>query len=390
MHIAAVDNTFVFTISPVMKKVLTSLQLLFLFILPLFISAQTAGNDSVKIDYKKIYGFALGGDIRSALDLLPKEASPKISDKDKAFITNFRNRFAYQEDKSDYLPKADTSLYGLLQVYRDYWRPSILNNSRRYDTALFLNLIKYLQGIYPPSKAIDLKAGGEAIASSVAKYLKEYIVLKGMHTTGFGRTGSYLDLLVWKKQVDTVYNLTLDGDPVAVHIVFMDDFISLGWEDYATLGKHYPGGWATKEALYAVKKAYDTNSEEFKVSYLSHEGRHFADYKLFPKLSSQDLEYRAKLTELSIAEETLYKTIEFFIHNANYESSNSHSIANFCVIRDLSKKLFHSDFEKDISKWKKIPIKKIHKESKKLLQKNTNDLNKRGKDVDYFIKEKRV
>jgi hypothetical protein len=390
MHVAAVNNTFVCTISPVMKKTLISLQLLFLFLLPSMIYAQTAGNDSIKIDYKKIYGFALNGNIKAALDLLPKETTQKISYKDKAFTANFKNRFAYDQDKSDYLPKEDTSINGLLNVYRNYWRSSLLNNSRRYDTALFLSLISYLQNVYTPSKAIDLKAGGPAIASSVAKYLKEFIDLKGMHTTGFGRTGSYLDLLIWEKQVDTVYNLTLDGDPVAVHVIFMDDFISLGWEEYATLGRHYPGGWTTKEALYCVRKAYDLTSEEFNVGYLAHEGRHFADYILFPKLASPDLEYRAKLTQLSLEKENIYSTIEFFINSSNYESTNSHSIANFCVIRDLSKKLFKNDFEKDMAKWKLIPVKKIHKESKKLLQKNTKDLNKRGKDVDYFIKEKRA
>ena len=42
------------------------------------------------------------------------------------------------------------------------------------------------------------------------------------------------------------------------------------------------------------------------ISYLAHESRHFEDYQLFPKLKSADLEYRAKLTELSMANETLY------------------------------------------------------------------------------------
>lgn len=363
------------------------LLLLVFSLLSSLIYAQRNNYDSLKVDYKRIYGFALGGDIKSALDLLPKDTFQKISTKDKAFITKFKNRFAYPEDKSDYLPKADTSLNGLLQVYHDYWRPSLLSNSRKYDTAFVLTLVNYLQSIYPPSKAIDLKAGGSTIASSVAKYQKDYIDSKGMHTTGFGRTGSYFDLLVWKKQVDTVYNLTLDGDPVAVRVVFMDDFLSLGWEEYATLGRHYPGGWATKEALYCVRKAYDITSEEFNISYLAHEGRHFADYILFPKLSSPDLEYRAKLTQLTL-EKDIYSTIEFFIHSSNYEGTNSHSIANFCVIRDLSRVFFKNDFEKDISKWKQIPVKNIHKQSKKLLRKNTNDLQKTGKDVEYFIKKK--
>lgn len=371
-----------------MKKNQILLSLFFSVFFPSLLPAQSSSSDSVKINYKKLYGYTLDGRIKEALELLPKENSERISQKDATFITSFKNRFAFEQDKGEYLSGSDTGIYELLKIYRNYWRSSFLNNARRFDTLLFLNLVGFLQRSYPPSKAINLKSDGALISSSLNKYLKEYIQSKGMHTTGFGRTGSYLDFLVWKKETDTIYNLSLSGEPVAVRVIFMDDFVSLGWQDYATLGKHYPGGWATKEALHCVKKAYDLNSEEFRVSYLSHEGRHFADYGLFPKLSSADLEYRAKLTELTLAGETLYKTIEFFINNSNYQSSNSHSIANFCVIRGLSKNLFENDFEKDIKKWELIPVKKIHKESKKLLRKNTRDLNKEGKDVENFIKKK--
>src|SRR5690606_27472967 len=116
-------------------------------------------------------------------------------------------------------------------------------------------------------------------------------------------------------------------------------------------------------------------------SYLGHEGRHFADHKLFPKLSSADLEYRAKLTELGLAKKTIYELIEFFINNANFGSDNGHSVANFCVIRDFSKAIFGVEFEKDINKWKIIPKKKINKLANKLLQANTKALQLKGADV---------
>jgi len=96
-----------------------------------------------------------------------------------------------------------------------------------------------------------------------------------------------------KKIPFSKFNL-LDEE-LKVKVVLMTDFATLGWEEYATLGTYYPGGWATDDALYCVKDAYDLNSETFLVSYLAHESRHFSDYKLFDKkLSGAELEYRAK------------------------------------------------------------------------------------------------
>ena len=116
------------------------------------------------------------------------------------------------------------------------------------------------------------------------------------------------------------------------------------------------------------------SSEEFLISYLAHEGRHFGDYKLFPNLKSSDLEYRAKLTELALAKTTLQETISFFINNSNSQSSNAHSKANYNVIKDMSTLLFKRGFEYDTSKWTKLSEKKIHKAAQKLLKKDTRRL----------------
>ena len=75
----------------------------------------------------------------------------------------------------------------------------------------------------------------------------------------------------------------------------------------------------------------------------------------------------------------------FFINNGNYDSENGHSIAAFCVIRDLSRALFHNDYEKDLEKWKAIPAKKINKAAAKILEENTKSLQKIP-NVEKFIK----
>ena len=362
-----------------MKK---SIILLFVFIAATRISyAQKIQNDSVKINYNKIYSYCLDGDVKTALTFLEFSNTERITSKDLKFKTQFENRFKYTNDKSDYLANRTSPVTELLKIYRNYWRVSLLDNSQNHDTTLVQNVAQFLIDNCPPAHKLM------ANEDSLNIYLKKYIQSFDLYTTGFGKTGKYFDLLVWASEKDTTYSFLSRNEKTSAQIVFMDDFITLGWEEYATLDEYYPGGWATKKALYCVKKAYDLNSEEFMISYLAHESRHFADYKLFPKLQSADLEYRAKLTEVSMAQKTLYEILESFINNANYESENGHSIANYSVVRDLSKALFNVEFEKDISKWKQLSIGKINETAYEILLANTEALKKQGSGVERYIKK---
>lgn len=343
--------------------------------------AQSRVDDSVTIDYQQFFARCLDGDVKSALTLLEFGENKKLSAKDLQVKAQFEKRFKDPKDESDYLETRKSPITPLLTLYRDYWRVSLLEHSNKYDSSFDEQVAAFL---FEQNPAAHQSITNE---DSIDVYLKRYIESFGLHTTGFGKTGQYVDLLVWKTQKDTTYSFTLNGEQTSARVVLMDSFITLGWEEYATLGRAFPGGWATHEALYCVEKSYDLASEEFLVSYLAHESRHFADYKLFPILKSADLEYRAKLTELSMARETLFKTIESFIQNANYDSENGHSIAAFCVIRDLSKSLFNVDFERDIAKWQALRIERIHACASDLLLANTNALKQLGSDVEYFIKK---
>lgn len=364
-----------------------TLKLVTLLILNLFtfskINSQTSQNDSIKLDYTKIYSLALDGNPKSALPLLEVDPTKKIAEKDLKFKTNFESRFKFEEDKSDFLDTRKSKIDQLLKIYRDYWRFSFLNKEKKTDSLILKNVSNFLKEKLPAAKNLKLNE------DSINVYQKKYISDLGYHSTGFGKTGGLYDLLVWKTEKDTIYNVNYDGKETAIKIYFMDDFVTLGWSEYATLGRYYPAGWATHEALFCVKKAYDLKSENFRVSYIGHEGRHFADYKLFPKLKgvgSADLEYRGKLTELSLySQDGLFKRIQFFINTGNYDSDNGHSIAAYCVIRDLSGVLFKNDFEKDLDKWKAIPASQINVAAAKLLKENTKALEKIP-NVEKFIK----
>lgn len=183
------------------------------------------------------------------------------------------------------------------------------------------------------------------------------------------------------------YPVTTPEDTIDVKVVFMDSVMSNGWEGFATLDTYYPGGWATNDALYCAHDSYDLASEDFRISYLKHEGKHFADYKRFPKLESPDLEYRAKLVELSAAESSLPGLIQFFLQNSAYDATNPHANANFCVMRDLSRTLFNKEREEDVEVWKKMPSEQVHLASAALLRKNTRDLIAAGaRSVKTFVK----
>jgi hypothetical protein len=351
----------------------------FILINTLAFSQSNVENDSVKLDTKTIYSLCLDGDVKAAFPLLEIDKNKKISNGDLALKTEFNRRFKGEKDSSDYLKNKKSAIDPLLKIYHNYWRISVLDKNKNNDTLLTNEVFNFLKNNYLPAKNLVFND------DSIDVYLIKYIEQLGLHTTGFGKTGRLIDLLVWKTEKDTTYNFALNSEKTSANVVFMDDFITLGWEEYTTLDKYYPAGWATKKALYCVRKAYDLNSEDFLISYLGHESRHFADYKLFPNLKSADLEYRAKLVELAMAKTTLFELIEFFITNANYDSDNGHSIANYCAIRDISKVLFKKDFEKDINKWKALSIKKINKAAYKALTVNTEAL-KKTPNIETFIK----
>lgn len=358
-----------------------------LFLLILFtsiiavLSSKAQSNDS-QVPYSKVYALCLDADVKNVLVLLNQGKLDTLNQNDARFIQETKARFSQEIDVSAFLENRKSSIDDVLKIYRDYWRISLLNPEHNYDSMLIRNLSNQLSLEYPLQVKSSILNG-----DSLHLYLKRYVKDHGFITTGFSKTGKLFDLLVWKYEDDTTYNFSFRNEIITSRVIFMERFVTLGWEEYATMDRYYPSGWATQDALYCVKKAYNLKSENFLISYLGHEARHFSDLNLFPKLSSADLEYRAKLTELSMLKESIYSTISFFIDNSNVDSQNAHPLANYYVVRNLSKALFNSEFERDINKWKNTKVKKIQKSSYKLLISNTKELKTLGKDVEEYIKK---
>jgi len=123
-------------------------------------------------------------------------------------------------------------------------------------------------------------------------------------------------------------------------VMLLDDFKSLGWGAYATCERAATGGWATDEALFAVVPRYQSlDAEEFRVTFLGHEGQHFADKARFKDLKDWELEYRAKLTELAQADATRAKVLGKFSTDQGDDPASPHSYANRRVLADMVRKL---------------------------------------------------
>lgn len=346
----------------------------------------TAEITSAQTDNKKmkeIYSLALDGNIKSALNIFESIDASELNEKETNFRKEFILRFGTDFDESGFLSGKDSEINELMLIYRNYWRNSFLSSDGNYENKLKIELSDF----FKIGNSNGNKISSDSLDTEIDIALKNYIGSKGLKTTGFGITGKFYDLLVWKSESDTDYTFNLKNEVIKCKVVFMTDFVTLGWEEYATIGKYYPGGWATKEALFCVKDAYDLESENFLISYLAHEGRHFEDYKIFPELSGADLEYRAKLTELSLLNETLFRVLEHFILSSNYDSDNAHSIANYCVVRDMSREFFGNDFEKDIERWKSHSVNEINTTAYSLLKKNTSEINALGSETKKFIKK---
>lgn len=277
--------------------------------------------------------------------------------------TKFEKRFKFKTDRSNYLTKKDADIRQILKIFQQYWRKGLLHPDSNYDGMFKAKLLAFFRRA---NKRVSFTK--ENINdSTLAGVYKDYFDSKNLYSTDFGKTGKFYDLLVWKTMDPKTYTVSLIDDTVSVHVYFMKDFISLGWEEYATLGKHYPGGWTTDKAIYAVANAYDLQSENFKVHYLKHEGQHYSDMERFPKLSRNDLEYRAKLSEIYYRNNGLYEQIGYFINRAEYDPKRPHPFADYCLIKDMSQVLFDKNYVDDIKNGKRFLQKPYTKQLNKFI-----------------------
>jgi hypothetical protein len=257
----------------------------------------------------------LQGDAVEA-SLLFESLDVPLTAKQKAAADCIRARFGEAMPASD-LPPTSAAV---LTAYQDYWRAAMLKADS--PAALEARLLESLNAIPAMSAAMD-----HGSLDAVSDYAVTAIGAEGLHALT-GKTQPFYELMIWKNQEAKSYDVALPEGAVNVKVVFLDDFVSMGWTGFATCEIAHTGGWAKPDALFAVRSAYDLASETFRVSYLAHEGQHFFDYGKFPKLEQPELEYRAKLTEIAVSSATTAALLTRFAATGGDSRTVPHAFAN--------------------------------------------------------------
>ena len=311
---------------------------------------------------------ALHGD----LSRVESELSKTITNaEEEDYYKRFRARFIERTDGLDLDAIEDDLLRSSAALYQEYWRDALVNPAEiaRYETALSNNLVSILR-----------KDGwANANADNVFDQLKAAIEAKGFFLL-LGRTAPLLEFMAWRETETIAYDVQLTDGSQSVTVNFLNGFISRGWISFATMGKDATGGWAKRDGLFAAG-TYDRKSEKFLISYLKHEGRHFADYQIFPKLVSADLEYRAKLTELAFADDELRHLLRSFTALAKKDSMAPHPLANWYVISSMSAALLDKTWPDESQDWDSFSNDTIRKTARNLLEANTLTLKAKGADT---------
>lgn len=344
---------------------------------------QKSKNEETKFDFEQIYTYGLQGDMTSIFELLDSVPDEILTNEQIILKEKFYIRFRKQDERYAY-KTSDTLAIAVVKLFHSYWRTVILDNNaiEKANTELEDKFVDLLV----ENKNISNEIPRDTLNENLKDYLKDLLTQKGFYSNAMDKTQNLYELFLWAKQTEKIYDIKLPETDIKVKVVFMEDFISKGWFDYVTFGKTYAGGWATQDALFCLKEAYDISSETFKVSYLKHEAQHFADYISFPLLKQTDLEYRAKLTELSAAKEIIYDLISVFIRRSEKNKAFAHQFAQYCLIRDLSKKVFNVEFVSDMDMWKKVSHQEINIACIELIKQHTIELNNAGAEsVTKFI-----
>ena len=273
-------------------------------------------------------GHALQGDMAPALAALRSVPADQFAGPGAALRTCILDRFgeSAQEPALANLPPLAAHA---LTFYRAYWRAALLApGSRDAQEESLRSGLAILLGL-APTTAMD------AIETALGARLEA----EGVHALT-GVTAPLRELMLWRSQTAEDRAVALPEGVHATHVVLLDDFVSYGWAGYATCDRSITGGWVRPDGIYAVRPGWgDLNDEPYLVSFLGHESQHFADKERFGELASWELEYRAKLTELALADRTLARLLDAFAHNQSDDAAIPHSYANMRVLAALRLRL---------------------------------------------------
>jgi len=326
------------------------------------IKADTAFNSLVSL--------CLQGRCKEGLAIARKIPSTQLPPKKRRMVREFIQRFSA---KNRSLKQVNDPIRKLILIYEEYWHQILLNSEKQayFEKKLFRSIAVWMKN----TRGVKLKSSSR---EKIINRLKKEVEALGYFCIT-GTVAPFQELEIWRTQKKVVYSVKLPEATQKVTTVLMSDFITKGWVSYATMGFHYPGGWAKRDALYCNTHAYNLKSEKFRVSYLGHEAQHYLDYKKFPRLGQADLEYRAKLAEFALSKKTAKKMYQVFASRADYNRRSPHAFSYFCVVRDLAKIMKNQeDFGLLVANLPSLRVSEINNAARLLMRQHSDALKAKG------------
>ena len=273
----------------------------------------------------------------------------------------FERRFIERSDGLDLTGIESPVVREITELFQSYWLDALMQTAPLDE--LEERLKGRLDGMLIERGFASALADEDVLFENVEALIRE----EGLFAQS-GRTLPLLDLMVWSSNNTVVESVELTDGTYEVDLNYIDEFVSYGWSNFAAFGMAGTGGWAEKDGLYCICAHYDLDSERYKISFLKHEARHYADYGLYPELQAADLEYRGKLTEIAYSDMGTYPLLEQFTKGANRVENAPHPLANWYVVEGLSELLLDGRWPDDASAWDSIPKEQIRQAAKRLLQ----------------------
>ena len=264
------------------------------------------------------YGTIVKGDLRSAIAYVKQ--FPEKSD--------LYNRFDSVFEHEQYISyEVDAELNEILLAYQQYYRDVfyLCIAKGQAENKLKERLAKLLGIIDEHLALCDLEQ----------KCLVDLFESRGLHFLG-GKSSGYYGPYIWRTTETVSYDVELPDGVQNYSVKLLDGFITRSWIDYLSFGEIGPGGWADGDGyINCVKSAWDIESESFRVSLLKHEAQHARDLKMDKNMSSEDLEYRAKLVELIYSNER--NLLQSFASEADpTDKSNGHAMAAHRILKGFA------------------------------------------------------
>ena len=304
---------------------------------------------NMKFSKNVYYGYIIKGDLLGAIHYVKQ--FPEQSELYDRFMEGF-------EHGKSTTYTVDTDLNEILAVYQKYYRD-----------VFYLRIGKKIAEEKLRARLVDffgIKNQSVELCDMEQNQIAEVFHSKGYHFLG-GKTGGYYGPYIWQSTETKSYEVELPDGIQTYTVKLLDGFISKSWMEYLSFGEIGTGGWSDGDGIInCVKSSYDFGSENFKVSLLKHEAQHARDLAMQEDMTSEDLEYRAKLVELIYSKER--NMLKQFAQEADSsDKSNGHAVASNRIMEGFARKLNLNCVEAEV-----LAIEQIQKVALELFKESNN------------------